>query len=116
MILLQVSDPSHQGSFFDLKTLGSLAGASLAVGLVCNAAQTVFNFNPKWLALTIAIVYSYCLVFITGEETPTNLLLAFFNGLLIWSTATGANVITGKGSDGFTTQIGRRRGFFDSWF
>jgi hypothetical protein len=114
------TDPTPvQQSFFDVKTLGSLAGASLAVTLVCNAGQQVFNFNPKWLALLFSIIYSYTLMVVTGDYATINWLLAFLNGLLIWSTSVGTNAAIKSGpggGTGFTSNAGRNRRFFDPWF
>jgi len=113
---------TNQNDFFDPKTLESLGGSSIAVLLVCNAAQNIFNFNPKWLALVISIIISYTIALTTnGEHDAIKYLIAFFNGLLIWSTAVGGNTLSsGRGQTAadkanFTSQVGTKRTFFQKW-
>lgn len=45
-------------SFFTPASLGTLASATLAVVVICNTIQNVFNFSPKWFALAVSILIS----------------------------------------------------------
>ena len=54
--------------FFTVQSMVTLTGATGATFIVCNGLQKAFNFNPKWLALAVAISISFFGVF----ETTSN--------------------------------------------
>lgn len=100
------------GDFFTTASLGTLAGATGAVYIICGTIQQVFNFNPKWLALLVSILISLLAAFVTqptGGE-PLKYFIALLNGFLIYATATGSNQVLGTGAeDTFTTTAVRKK-------
>ena len=89
------------GDFFTVSSLGTLAGATGAVYIICNTIQKVFNFNPRWLALLVSVLISYlgaAITVSTGDHV-TKYFIALLNGFLIYATATGTNQVTGKKDD-----------------
>jgi|GEM_PF-2071289 len=81
--------------FLTLGTLGTLAGSSATVYMVCGTLQSVFNWNPKWLALLLSIIISIFIAIATTSELAAwiKYSIAVLNGFLIFATATGANVM-----------------------
>jgi hypothetical protein len=81
--------------FYTWATLGSLAGASAATLLVGNVAAYLSPgaaAAKKWIALAAALVLSFAfLVYGTPSQTAQDWILAFLNGLLIYSAAFGLN-------------------------
>lgn len=112
------------GDFFTTGSLGTLAGATGAVYIICGTLQKVFNFNPKWLALLVSVIISYVGAYLTQSmnDAVTKYFVALLNGFLIYATATGTNQITGttpiKDSQqaGFRLQLKHRRNFSTRWW
>jgi hypothetical protein len=44
--------------FFTLQSMLTLSGATTATYVISNGLQHAFNYNPKWLALAIALAIS----------------------------------------------------------
>lgn len=113
-----------QGDLFTPASLGTLAGATGAVYVICSTIQSVFNFNPKWLALLVSILISYFAAYITSsnDDQVTKYLVALLNGFLIYVTATGTNQIVGKGpvattqKAGFQLKTTQKRQFTTRWW
>jgi len=82
--------------FFTVESMLTLTGATGATFVISNGLQKAFDFNPRWLALAIAV--SVCLfgVFATGGR-PTDYFVGLVNGFLVYCTAAGA---TGMGGGG----------------
>ena len=107
--------------FYTPTTLGTLVGATGAVYLICNTAQSVFNFNPKWLALLVSLIISI-IVAVFSKSDPNDpaflkYFIAFLNGLLIYATAVGSNNITGSGPAGGAVKplVAGKRSFRSLW-
>jgi hypothetical protein len=113
------------GEFFTAESLGTLAGATTIVYLICGAIQTSFNYNPKWLALLISIVMSllgaYLAKYNSGHEAE-KYIVAFINGFLIYGTVAGTNAIFGNPKPADTTpnpitlKLRTTRKFNSLWF
>jgi len=105
MLLLAQATSTTTGipkDFFTPTSLATLAGATGAVYVVCGTIQRVFNYNPKWLALLVSILVSYIAAFITVSDgnDAIKYIIAFFNGCLIYITATGSNTMFGSAPGG----------------
>jgi len=112
------------GDFFTTASLGTLAGATGAVYVICGTLQKVFDFNPKWLALLVSVIISYVGAYLTQSmnDPVTKYFVALLNGFLIYATATGTNQITGTASGkdaqqaGFRQHLKTRRNFSTRWW
>ena len=118
--------------FFTLQSMLTLTGATGATFVVSNGLQKAFNFNPKWLALAIALVISLFGVYASHGEGAPHLVSDYFvgviNGFLIYCTAAGATHIAGDGGGGAPAQArgaadapypqarDRQRKFLSPWF
>jgi len=94
--------------FFTPQSVLTLSGAAAITYVVSNTLQSVFGFNPRWLALLIALVVSLFGVWYTKGDA-----LAYgfgvLNGCLVYLTAVGLSAVTrGLGLRG------ERRTFFAS--
>ncbi len=116
--------PGIPGDFFTTASLGTLAGATGAVYVICSTIQKVFNFNPRWLALLVSILISYAAAFFTqaNENDISRYFIALLNGFLIYATATGTNQVFGSKTDhsshtaGFSQTIKPKRRFNTTWW
>src|SRR5262245_49139519 len=78
------------------KTLCTLAGGSFAVVAASGAIGYAFDYNPKWLGLAFALVISIAgLALMPGvpKVSAALVVVAFFNGMLIYSQAVGLNTM-----------------------
>ncbi|TDR49571.1 hypothetical protein DFP85_1335 [Halomonas ventosae] len=105
--------------FFTVQSMLTLSGATGATFVVSNGMQQAFNFNPKWLALLIAMIIVELGVFLT-DGTAVQYLVGVINGFLVYSCAAGGNSMLGQGSpdtidrgQGFAPD---RRRFLSPWF
>lgn len=110
--------PQDYITFESMLTLG---GASIATFVVCNAMQAAFNFNPKWLALIVALFISFTTSIYSNHSSGPDLLLAAINGCLIFLTAVGGSATVGSLHNGSSAHreiapVTTKRGFADSWF
>ena len=82
---------------YNSKTLFTLSGASMAVWLVTSVIASVININIdgiKWLGLAVSLFLAYLGVYNSYSKINVNLgTVAFFNGLLIFVTASGIDSI-----------------------
>jgi hypothetical protein len=118
--------------FFTLQSMLTLTGATGAVFVICNGLQAALNFNPKWLALAIALIISILGVVQTGGK-GIDYFVGVVNGFLIFCTASGATAITGNRPDLVSRDAGvirgrsgqaslpqrpnvQKRSFLTSWF
>jgi len=99
------------GDFFTTASLGTLAGATGAVYIICGTIQQVFNYNPKWLALLVSILISFlaAAVTVTNDGHLLKYTVALLNGFLIYATATGTNQVIGKAGTGNIHPAGLRQ-------
>jgi len=112
------------GDFFTAASLGTLAGATGAVYIICSTIQKVFNFNPKWLALLVSVLISFSAAFLTqtNENDISRYFIALLNGFLIYASATGTNQVFGSKPDnntraaGFRQAIKSNRRFNTTWW
>lgn len=82
--------------FFTWAALGSLAGASAATLLASNVIGGLIGPRAdkarKWIALGFALLLSYLTAaFAAGDAGAEKWFIAFFNGLVIFSTSLGVN-------------------------
>jgi hypothetical protein len=80
---------------YTASTLYTLAGASVAVTVVCGALGNALHFNPKWFALFVAQAIAFTGARSIPEKDRQNAfwLLAFVNGCLIYCQAVGMNTL-----------------------
>lgn len=82
---------------YDAKTLYTLSGASMAVWLFTTVFSNIFNVeiaNIRWVGLIVALFLAYLGAFNLKEKMNINIgTVAFFNGLLIFVTASGIDSI-----------------------
>jgi SNF family Na+-dependent transporter len=110
--------------FFTLQSMLTLTGATGVVFVVSNGLQRVFNYNPKWMALLIAEVIAIIGVILTKNYGISDFFVGIVNGFLIYSTAIGANQMTGTPQQEGGTARGHilpkgevvRRKFNSKWF
>jgi hypothetical protein len=82
--------------FFTIQSMVTLTGAAGATFIICNGLQKAFNFNPKWLALAIAIGLSFFGVYQTTDNKVSDYFVGLVNGFLIFCTAGGATELGGS--------------------
>ncbi|MDB5024312.1 MAG: hypothetical protein JWP78_2067 [Mucilaginibacter sp.] len=114
--------------FFTVESMLTLTGASGATYLICNGLQKAIDFNPKWLALAVAVGLSLVGVYLAKETKVTDYFVGVVNGFLIYATAAGATEAGSKKPDrssAETTTFGStadsapplpKRTFRSSWF
>jgi len=109
-------------SFFTGGSFASLAGSAAIVFVVCNAVQSAFNFNPRWLALGVAEAVAIYGTWASGNgHVPSDYFVSLLNGCLIFTTAAGGGQI-GASARAVGQPRGRvgeghgRRGFLSPWF
>lgn len=81
----------------DLWTTASfvtLTGAAGITFIIANVIQYVFNYNPRWLALAIAMGVALGGVYLTGGHGGAYI-IGFLNGFYIFWTALGATLSAG---------------------
>lgn len=87
----------HAKSMNDLFTVQSLlsfSGAVIAATLVPNVLATVATLQPRLLrliSLIVAVALALLMAYSAQDTNWTKWLVAFFNGLLIYLSASGAN-------------------------
>jgi hypothetical protein len=118
-------------SLFTTQSLLSFGGAVVATALVPNVIATVASLPPRTLrliALIVAMALAFLMAFLVKEGDWTKWIVAFFNGLLIYLSALGANETLSRGMGRAPAPatpalaeaaIGggtEKRKFFASWF
>ncbi|MFJ6194623.1 hypothetical protein [Micromonospora sp. NPDC092111] len=80
---------------FTWAALGSVAGASAATLLTANVIGGLLGPDSdkarKWIALGVALALSYATAAFATEAGAQKWIIAFFNGLVIFSAALGIN-------------------------
>jgi hypothetical protein len=116
---------SIPGDFFTVASLASFGGVVLITTVVCNALQYAFNFNPRWLALVVAV--GLCLATFAAAETHPALgwLIAVANGCLVYLTSIGVTTVGSSmtnpkppagGASTVPIPRGGKRTFWSPWF
>jgi hypothetical protein len=116
-------------SLFTSQSLLSLGGAVVATALVPNALATVVELPPRTLrliALVIAMALAFVMAYMAQDAGWFKWFVAFFNGLLIYLSALGANETLSQGlaktpsrpapPQAVVSEGVERRRFFASWF
>jgi len=119
-------------NLYTFQSLGTLAGAAGVTFIISNVIQSVFNYNPKWLALAVAEIISFAIIIQSGSDKFSDYFIAIVNGFLIYSTAIGGNALTGKPTSSRATSseqsemlgtglvkhpvIKTKRKFLSNWF
>lgn len=108
-----------------LASIGTISGASFATFVISSAIQKAFNYNPKWLALIIALIIalmiSYIAMFSGSSEIGGGIMIGTINGCLVYLTAIGVNIVLPTNnsiSDPLLSGDGnaRNRQFLSKWF
>ncbi|MFN0177061.1 MAG: hypothetical protein ACKVU0_20635 [Saprospiraceae bacterium] len=108
--------------FFTLQSMLTLSGATAVTYIVSNSLQHAFNFNPKWLALVIAVAITLFGVY-QNNGSGSDYFIALINGFLVYATTIGIVTLTnGKTSnapvargEGIEAKIPNKRVFFTPW-
>jgi hypothetical protein len=82
--------------FFSLASTQTFLGMSSATFIVCSGIQKAFNFQPKWLALIVALALSTWGTFQRLDSQPSDIVVAVVNGFLIYLTALGGSSLGGR--------------------
>ena len=96
--------------FFTPQSAVTLAGAATITYVVSNGCQVAFDFNPRWLALAIAIAITSFGTW-NAQGGVVDYVFAFVNGFLVFLSAVGISATVPQ-----TREWGNRRRFFDRWF
>lgn len=89
-------------SFFTVDSLLAYGGASVAVVVVSNTIRSLLSINSAWPPFIISLAICYFGVYhANGTITLINAVVAFFNGCLLFTSATGLDqglvrVVKGK--------------------
>src|SRR5262245_44074964 len=100
--------------FFTPQSAVTLAGATAMTYVVSSGCQAAFNFNPRWLALLIAIAITSFGTWNSGGNA-VDYVFAVVNGFLVFLSAVGiSSTVRKRKSRDFGERS--RRGFFEPWF
>lgn len=115
-------DPSKNNinALFTLDSLLSLQGAAVAAVLVPNVFGMLFGprFN-RWklpISFIISMILAYLAAIIATTPDLTKFVVAFFNGILIFSSAAGVNQGASQIQDNTRGDDSKRSRFFTDWF
>jgi hypothetical protein len=107
---------------FTWGAFGTVAGASAATLLTANVAGMLLGPSAekarKWIALGVALLLSYLTAAFASDAGPEKWIIAFFNGLIIFSAALGFNQLPpGNRAPAKGTQVAdnAKPGFFSNW-
>ncbi|MFA5032225.1 MAG: hypothetical protein WC614_04315 [bacterium] len=76
---------------------GAVAASLLVPNTVCYLFGQKADKHRKWLSLIVALGLAFMTASIAPSQSGMKWLLAFFNGLLIFSSAAGMNQISAAG-------------------
>jgi hypothetical protein len=107
-------DIAHE--FFTPQSTLTLAGATAMTYVVSSGCQAAFNFNPRWLALLIAIAITSFGTW-NADGNAVDYVFSIMNGFLVFLTAVGISTsIPHQEHRGDFGSPPKRRRFFDRWF
>ena len=111
--------------FFTPQSATTLTGAAGITYVVAGTVQSAFRFNPRWLALLIAVAVAQFGVWYVGGGLADHV-FGVLNGCLIYLTAVGISSVTGQSSAnrslpprptrGTFEGSPKTRGFFTNWW
>jgi zinc transporter ZupT len=104
------------GDFFTPESMLTLAGATLITTVITNTCQHVFNWNPKWFGLLIALLIAVVGVLMTDSPKLINFFMGIINGFLIYASSTGIMQMAGTGPDRTKGSGKPGRRFWDKWY
>jgi uncharacterized membrane protein HdeD (DUF308 family) len=106
--------------FFTVNSLLTLAGATAIVVVVTATISYLSDgkINPKWITFVLSELISFIGAFALAAppenvDAAIRILIAFFNGCLIFATAVGLNTITTK-PDGEAVP-GKKKPYWARW-
>ncbi len=85
-----------RSELYSARTLYTLGGSSSAVWVFTTLVGWIFKFNLdnyRWIGLIVAMILSFVGAFRVAKVQPQLMVVAFFNGLLIYLTSVGMNAI-----------------------
>ena len=102
---------------FTWQSLGTLAGASIAVVLIANTVGKLWPAAPRaWVAVIAAAVISVALWWFTTGQTLQDLVLWLVNAALIFATAMGENQVAVKAKPQRTARaMNGEQAFIEPW-
>ncbi|MFG3707111.1 hypothetical protein ACGF7U_20635 [Micromonospora sp. NPDC047670] len=106
---------------FTWAALGSLTGASAATLLATNVIGGLIGPNGdkarKWIALGIALALSYLTAAFATDAGAEKWIIAFFNGLVVFSAALGVNQLPPRNRQATSSRVaqGREPRILRSW-
>jgi hypothetical protein len=116
-------------SFFTAQTMFTFTGATGATFVIANGIQAAFNFNPRYLALVVALLITLVGTQVSSQSHDlSDYFVAVINGFLVYCTATGVTAIASRPAPvgvvekgltprpGTGAQITTRRGFLSAWY
>ena len=102
--------------FFTPESMLTLAGATLITTVITNTCQHVFNWNPKWFGLLIALVIVIAGVQLTDNPKFINYFMGIINGFLVYASATGIMQMAGAQPVRTKDSAARKKRFWDKWY
>ena len=115
------------GSLLTPLSLLSFSGAVIAAALIPNVLATLVTLPPRVLrviSLVVSLVLAGLMAYMSDDGAWINWIVAFFNGLIIYLSALGANeTLSHASKDEFgelmhsaVAKEPPKRPFFASWF
>jgi hypothetical protein len=119
MFLIADTSGNLPTEFFTRDSIFTFTGITGATFVIANGIQKAANWNPRWLALVLAILLCVLGVYVRGMHGPVDFVdysLALLNGFLVFCTVGGATAVGGGSSTGIVDRGDGKRGFFTPWF
>ena len=88
--------------FFTWQTLATLAGASVAVGLLTQFLKDAIKIPTQWLSYILAVIVLAAATFFTGGATAAVWAIIPFNAVIVSTSANGAYAAILRAKDGKT--------------
>ncbi len=93
--------------FFTWEMLGTLAGCTLATGLITQFLKNSIKIPTQWLSYIISVIILGAATYFTGSCTPTTLSIIPLNAVIVSTSANGAYaaLLRTKGKNGNVNNI-----------
>ena len=88
--------------FFTWQTLATLAGASVAVGLLTQFLKSAIKIPTQWLSYILAVVILTVATFFTGGTDASIWAIIPLNAVIVSTSANGAFAAILRAKDGKT--------------
>jgi hypothetical protein len=113
--------PSSVSSLFDIKAIGTYAGASLAVVILTNTFRTLTGINAAWPAFVFSLVVSGIGAYAANslDNGVVGIFIVVLNACLLFCSALGMQetALQAKPQAGGARPQGRGKvGFLSAWF